>query len=330
MKITYFFRAIGYSFSIENVFFCIIDYLKVESGLNIKKIFVPERKITLINFIKNLIFAYKNRNQINHITGDIHYVSLVLSSRNTILTIHDCTMVENSKGFKKLILNFFWLKLPLWHLKYVTAISEKTKYEIVKFTGCKSSKIHVINNPVNPRLVYVPKVFNTIKPNILAFCHSPNKNTLRILESINGLETSITLIGSMNDEVVSLLSKFKINFKNYIEIDNEAIVKLYRECDMLLFPSYYEGFGVPVIEAQATGRVVVTSNIEPMKSIAMDSAHLVDPWNVESIRNGIIEIINNDNYRDSLIEKGLNNVKRFQVEIIAEQYKKIYQKCIKK
>ena len=62
----------------------------------------------------------------------------------------------------------------------------------------------------------------------------------------------------------------------------------------------------------------------------MDSAHLVDPWNVESIRNGIIEIINNDNYRDSLIEKGLNNVKRFQVEIIAEQYKKIYQKCIKK
>ena len=86
---------------------------------------------------------------------------------------------------------------------------------------------------------------------------------------------------------------------------------------------------MPIIEAQATGRVVITSNIEPMKSIAGETAHLVDPYRVESIREGIIKVINDEAYRENLIKKSQINIKRFCVERVAEEYNKLYDQILK-
>ena len=93
---------------------------------------------------------------------------------------------------------------------------------------------------------------------------------------------------------------------------------------MLIFVSYYEGFGLPVIEAQATGRAVVTSNIEPMNTISGGGACLVDPFDVNSIREGILKVINEEKYREELIEKGRDNVKQFHPARIAAAYEEIY------
>jgi len=91
-----------------------------------------------------------------------------------------------------------------------------------------------------------------------------------------------------------------------------------------LFASTYEGFGMPIIEAQAIGRPVITSNIGAMKEVALDTACLVDPYDVESIKNGIQKLIRDEAYRDLMIKKGLKNVERFSLETISNQYIALY------
>lgn len=95
---------------------------------------------------------------------------------------------------------------------------------------------------------------------------------------------------------------------------------------MVMFVSTFEGFGLPVIEAQGTGRPLITSNIQPMKEVAGDAAYFADPFDTSSIRNGVLKIIHDQHYRQSLIEKGLMNVKRFAPEKIAMQYQELYKK----
>jgi len=108
------------------------------------------------------------------------------------------------------------------------------------------------------------------------------------------------------------------------------MIQAYINCDMLCFVSTYEGFGLPIIEAQACGRVVITSNNASMPEIANNGALLVNPLDVNDIKNGINLLINNSKLREELISKGIENVKRFQPEIIANQYQQLYDSILVK
>mgnify|MGYP001403095046 CR=1 FL=1 len=81
---------------------------------------------------------------------------------------------------------------------------------------------------------------------------------------------------------------------------------------------------MPIIEGNTIGRAVLTSNVTSMPEVALDCAVLVDPYNVEDIRKGVLKIINEDDFRDQMIERGYANVDRFKVETIAAEYTQLY------
>jgi glycosyltransferase involved in cell wall biosynthesis len=102
------------------------------------------------------------------------------------------------------------------------------------------------------------------------------------------------------------------------------LVAAYRRCDVVVFASLYEGFGLPILEAQAMGRPVITSNFGAMKEAAGDGALLVDPRSVEEIRAAILRIKNEPGLREELVRKGRENAERFRADAIALKYAEIY------
>jgi glycosyltransferase involved in cell wall biosynthesis len=102
----------------------------------------------------------------------------------------------------------------------------------------------------------------------------------------------------------------------------------YRMADIVCFASLYEGFGLPILEAQATGRPVVTSDRCSMPYVAGGAALLVNPESVDSIRSGIQSLIDNAQLREQLIVQGLENVKRFRISTMCEKYAELYQRVL--
>ena len=100
----------------------------------------------------------------------------------------------------------------------------------------------------------------------------------------------------------------------------------YQSCDLVSFISTFEGFGMPIIEANSVERVVLTSNISSMPEVAGEAALLVDPFDIAAIRNGIQRIINDGQLREQLIQAGRKNKLRFQSGTIAQQYYNLYKK----
>ena len=107
-------------------------------------------------------------------------------------------------------------------------------------------------------------------------------------------------------------------------LTDEELVEAYRRCDMVVFASLYEGFGLPILEAQATGRPVITSNFGAMKEAAGDGALLVDPYSVEEIREAVLRVKNEPGLREELIAKGRENAERFRAEAVAARYGELY------
>ena len=161
-------------------------------------------------------------------------------------------------------------------------------------------------------------------PRILQVGAAHNKNIPRLVEALEGIPCILEIIGKKQDQYESMLQARKIQYEYTSGLSDEEMVRRYEEADIIALASTYEGFGMPILEGQTVGRPVITSNVFSMPEVAGDAACIVDPFDVRSIRQGILKIINDQEYRNSLIEKGFENVKRFQAETIALQYFELY------
>jgi glycosyltransferase involved in cell wall biosynthesis len=170
-----------------------------------------------------------------------------------------------------------------------------------------------------------PKQFNEQMPVLLHIGTKPNKNLKRVAEAIAGMTCRLEIIGTPSEEDLATLKKNQIDFHYSAGLTDSEVVQRYVDCDLLVFVSTLEGFGLPIVEAQAIERPVVTSNLSSMPEIAGNGACLVDPYSVTSIRQGIEKVINDHRYREHLLEKGRKNRQRFMPETTAVAYAQLYQ-----
>lgn len=328
--IALFYRKAGINYSIERVFDTVFAALVLQEQMNYDKISVVASGAEPISLIKNILFCKKWKHSVNHVTGDIHYCILAFPRKSTILTIHDTVLLDFNKygRGKKLYLKLFWYYLPIKYARYITCISKETKKSVVRHFPWAEKKIVVIHNPVSEDFHNTVKRFNANNPQILHIGTRNNKNIERVIAALDGIKCSLKIVGKLNDEQKRLLSVHHILYSLVSDITDAQMVQEYINCDIVSFPSLFEGFGMPIVEANAIGRPVLTSDIEPMKEIADGSALLVDPYNVVSIRNGFQRLIEDTSIRDILIAKGLANAKKYSSENIALQYSEMYNKIL--
>lgn len=313
-------------YSVENFYKEIFKDLKDEN-LEIKTKVCPLSSKGIFNRIYLIFWAFFNQGDINHITGDINFISLFLQKKKTINTILDLYSVERLTGLKKFLYKIFWIRLPISKSSLIIAISKKIKNDLKNYLP-KKKKIEVIDICTSSNFRKKSKKFGKI-PKILLIGTRANKNLERVIKSLEKQKLKLIIIGELSIYQKNLLSNNKIDYKNYVGINNNYLIKQYFKSDILVFVSTYEGFGVPIIEAQKIGRAVITSNLYPMKYVAGNGALLVNPKSVKSIKSGILKIINNSRLRDNLINNGYKNVNRFKRDNIKKKYIENYKSILK-
>ena len=269
--------------------------------------------------------AALNQSSVNHVTGDINFASVLLRRSRTVLTILDCGDVESQTGLRGWALRTIWYWLPVRRSARITTISHAVKCDIVRLTGCLEEKIDVIPVAISNAFRRSERTPGFECPRILQVGTSINKNLSRLMAALSGLPCTLVIVGKLNEQTLLELDESGVAFENHVNISEQALIAEYDKSDIVAFASTYEGFGMPIVEAQTVGRPVLTSNISSMPEVAGTGACLVDPFDVDSIRAGFQRIISDTEYRTKLIQQGFENARRFDAECIANQYLRVYQ-----
>ena len=325
MDVTYIFRSrIPGTYSIEGVFEPI-----ARQNPGSKFVYVPLIGNTLSNIIKNIRYCRAKQGRINHVTGDVHYVMLGLRSTNyNILTIHDCgvLMDQGRSIWKRWLIKKLWFTWPVLKADVVTTVSAKSKAEIIRYTHCPESKVIVIPNYVHSVFTTQSKPSLKSLPRCLHIGSTKNKNLPRVIEALSGLECELRIIGIVSTEDEVKLKESGILYSSIQDLSIEQMKLEYLESDIVLFVSTYEGFGIPILEAQASGRPVITSDISPCKEIAGSGSICVDPFDVAQIRRAVLQLLQNETLRHQTVQAGLINVQQYGMDRIAKAYQDIYER----
>jgi glycosyltransferase involved in cell wall biosynthesis len=218
---------------------------------------------------------------------------------------------------------------------HIIAVSENTKKDIIEILGIPEEKISVVYHAnsleenINIKL--------DIPENFILFVGDRNyyKNFLFFVRAVEPLlkeENSLKILCTGRNFSENELVYFKnldlLSSFIYQSVNDDELFQLYRHAKALVFSSYYEGFGLPIIEAFEAGCPVLLSNTSCFPEIAKDAAVYFDPKSIKEIRNLIHEIINNKLLRNNLIKKGLERVKDFTWENSAQQTLEIYKNIL--
>ena len=225
----------------------------------------------------------------------------------------------------------------------IIAISKSTKNDIVDILGIHPSKIKVVYEALprdikkvqNNKLIADIKKKYKIKNNFLLSVATlePRKNLKRVIlafEEVKKIipDMQLVLAGKFgwDQEIRKMMgSRPKdIIFTGYIDREHE-LSSLYSSASCFVFPSLYEGFGLPILEAMVCGCPVVTSNISSMPEVAGDAAILVEPLEVENISHGIVKAIKE---KDALVKKGFEQIDKFSWEKTAKETLKVYKQAV--
>jgi asparagine synthase (glutamine-hydrolysing) len=265
------------------------------------------------------------RADVYHVTGDVHYMIALLPRDKTLLTVHDIYhYLAQLRGLRRWLYKWIWLIVPMRLARKVTTISDETSRTIRTHLPIRDRDLTVVPDCVSPSFRADPRPFDAREPVVLQVGTRPNKNVANVVKALRGLPCRLSVIGAMDVATRAELEAAGVSYETGEHLSEDEMVRRYRSADIVCFASLYEGFGMPVLEAQATGRPLITSDIEPMKSIAGGGACLVDPRSPESIRGAVRRILDDDAFRSGLVDRGFVNVSRYSQEHVTRQYYEIY------
>jgi glycosyltransferase involved in cell wall biosynthesis len=242
-----------------------------------------------------------------------------------MVTIHDFDRLYRISGIRAALFRIIYFELPLRRCQCVTTISPQIAKEMERLFPWVMPKVAIVPDCLPAGFDRVPKEFQSERPVILQIGTKPNKNLERLVSAIEGLKCKLHIVGPLSGQQRSQLEQGGVTYQNSVDVSEGDLRRAYAEADIVSFVSTYEGFGLPILEANAVGRPVVTSNVPPMPEVAGQAACLVDPLSVPSIRQGLLRVIGDPNYRAELVTHGLENIKRYSAGQVARQYAALYE-----
>jgi len=321
---------------------------KSERGEAILKLpnvtFVQTTKGTLSRQLKTGIDAQNNNADIFHgLSGEL---PLRWNSKpiKKVVTIHDLI-------FERYPEYYTWIdrKIHFWKFKKasnsadkIIAISEQTKRDIIQFLKVNENKIEVVYQGCHASfkekqseeiLKQIKEKFNLPEKFILNVgTIEPRKNLLNVVKALKDSKIPLVVVGAKKPKYFKLIEKeiekSKIEVQFLSGVSMEELAGIYKLAEIFIYPSFFEGFGIPVIEALFSETVVITSNTSCLPEAGGPDSVYVNPENVEDVRAKINFLWDNESERKRRAEKGLQFVQKFNDEVIAEEMMKIYKSLI--
>ena len=277
-----------------------------------------------------------------------HYVLPPLVRCRSVVTIHDCIHLmfpQYLPNRAALAYARTSMAMAARRATRVLTVSESSKTDIMRFFGTDPAKVDVIYNayderfgaePLEEEVVRVRERYQLNDEFVLyAGNVKPHKNLERLIDAFHivrsrGLDhLKLVMIGDDISKYAALrravhryqLHKY-VRFLGYLP--EETLAVMYRLAGVFVFPSLYEGFGLPPLEAMASGTPVVTSNVSSLPEVAGDAAELVDPYDPHAIADGIYRVLTDVELRRDLRRRGLARAHQFSWETSVRRVREIY------
>jgi glycosyltransferase involved in cell wall biosynthesis len=269
----------------------------------------------------------------------------------TLLTVHDLSFVRVPEAASPRLKAYLDSVVPrsIKRADHVLADSQATKLDLISLYNVPDEKTTVLLSGVEERFVPIgdEEVLLTTRskygigkrPYVLAVgTVQPRKNYGRLIQALarlreQGYDLSLVIAGGrgwLEDPIFETI--ISTNMQDYVHMigfaDDSDLPALYRAACCLAFPSLYEGFGFPILEAMASGTPVVTSNVSSLPEVAGDAALMVDPYDIDAITDSIRRLVEDATLRSHLIQTGMERVKSFTWENSARQLRQIYAKLV--
>ena len=320
--------------------------IAAQLGTNFRTVLEPSPNYSIREQIHVPRVLHRERPDVFHAP---HYVMPPAVRCRSLVTIHDCIHLM----FPQYLANraaYVYARALMWSAARrshrILTVSEASKRDIIHFLNVSPEKIVVVYNAIDERFRVPPseeaiaRVRERYQLNhgfvLYVGNIKPHKNLVRLVEAFDGLrkrgfdDLKLLIIGDEISKLPALrravhshkLHKH-VRFLGYLPDDTLAI--LYRLAAVFVFPSLYEGFGLPPIEAMACGTPVVTSNVSSLPEVTGDAAVLVDPYDIESIVDGIARVLSDPALREKLRAKGIARAREFSWERSVGRTREIYQ-----
>lgn len=265
------------------------------------------------------------------------FIPPIFSSCDFIFTMHDLNHVDvlhNSNFLKR----FFYgaiIKRKCHAAKYILTVSEFSKNKIIAWSKVSADKVVNVGNGVDLGFSYCAAPYAPgFKYFLCVGNRKQHKNEARALLAFSkaNIYQDIKLIftGTISDELRTIIHNHQLGDRVVFlgKIPEEQLPGVYRGSLGLVFPSLYEGFGLPVVEAMACGVPVLTSNTTSLPEVAGDAALLVNPESVDEIRVGIERLVHDEALRTELIAKGLERAKLFSWDAVAARVQAVLDEVV--